>query len=302
MSAMDFEYAIKKDVRNNPIVREVDEARQRELWRSTVIGALLLVVVLLFSAWQHFELLRHGYAIETLQRERAAEEEVNRQLRLEIETLRSPQRIEELATEQLHLVRRRRDEAIVIERVTPPAPPVEVDRRRALAVRVRRIWWPSNRAEHSVFHGPDAAAASAPVDWRTTVRTRLVVGAVLFGVWTAGIEARLVYLQVVAVTARSCSRAPKQQHAHASPRRPSAARSSIATAACSPTASTPTRSSPFPPRSTTRTPSPRRCARALDDCDATDRQAMAKKLRGSGQFAYLAAPGLARRSAADSRR
>ena len=29
-----FEYAIKKDVRNNPIVREVDEARQRELWRS----------------------------------------------------------------------------------------------------------------------------------------------------------------------------------------------------------------------------------------------------------------------------
>ena len=27
-----FEYAIKKDVRNNPIVREVDEARQRELW------------------------------------------------------------------------------------------------------------------------------------------------------------------------------------------------------------------------------------------------------------------------------
>ena len=34
MSATDFEYAIKKDVRNNPIVREVDEARQRQLWRS----------------------------------------------------------------------------------------------------------------------------------------------------------------------------------------------------------------------------------------------------------------------------
>ena len=40
---------------------------------------------------------------------------------------------------------------------------------------------------------------------------------------------------------------------------------------------------------------------ALDDCDATDRQAMAKKLRGSGQFAYLAAQGLARRRAADPR-
>ena len=29
MSATDFEYAIKKDVRNNPIIREVDEARHR---------------------------------------------------------------------------------------------------------------------------------------------------------------------------------------------------------------------------------------------------------------------------------
>ena len=31
---MDFEYAIKMDVRNNPIVREIDRSRQRELWRS----------------------------------------------------------------------------------------------------------------------------------------------------------------------------------------------------------------------------------------------------------------------------
>ena len=29
-----FEYAIKKDVRNNPIVREVDERRLREQWRA----------------------------------------------------------------------------------------------------------------------------------------------------------------------------------------------------------------------------------------------------------------------------
>ena len=63
-----FEYAIKKDVRNNPIVREVDEARQRELWKS-VGDRRLLVLVLLFSAWQHFELLRHGYQVEQMQRE-----------------------------------------------------------------------------------------------------------------------------------------------------------------------------------------------------------------------------------------
>ena len=122
MSTVDFEYAIKKDVRNNPIVREVDETRQRELWRSIGVG-VLLVGVLLFSAWQHFELLRHGYQIEQMQRERAAEEEINRHLRLEIESLRSPERIERIAKEKLQLVEPAADEAIVIERVTPAAPP-----------------------------------------------------------------------------------------------------------------------------------------------------------------------------------
>ena len=117
-----FEYAIKKDVRNNPIVREVDDARQRELWHSIGVAGFL-VLVLLVSAWQHFELLRHGYQVEELQRQRAAEDDISRRLRLEIDTLRAPQRIESLATHQLHLVTPNRDEAIVIERVVPAEPP-----------------------------------------------------------------------------------------------------------------------------------------------------------------------------------
>jgi cell division protein FtsL len=120
MTVLDFEYAIKKDVRNNPIVREVDEARQRQLWRTAGIGAVL-VAVLLFSAWQHFELVRHGYVIQRLQSERAAEEEVNRHLKLEIETLRAPKRIESIAIQKLHLIAPEQNQAIVIERVTPSA-------------------------------------------------------------------------------------------------------------------------------------------------------------------------------------
>ena len=119
-----FEYAIKKDVRNNPIVREVDEARQRELWKSVGLAGLL-VLVLLFSAWQHFELLRHGYRVEEMERERSMQEELNRQYRLEIETLRSPKRIEMLAVQKLHLVAPSRDEAVVLERVTPTDPPAK---------------------------------------------------------------------------------------------------------------------------------------------------------------------------------
>jgi cell division protein FtsL len=119
-----FEYAIKKDVRNNPIVREVDEARQLELWKSVGVAGFL-VLVLLFSAWQHFELLRHGYQVEQMQREKAAEEETGRRLRLEIDTLKSPRRIETLATERLHLMTPSADDAVVIERVLPADPPAK---------------------------------------------------------------------------------------------------------------------------------------------------------------------------------
>src|SRR5436190_4864246 len=117
-----FEYAIKKDVRNNPIVREVDEARHRELWKSVALAAFL-VGVLLFSAWQHFELLRHGYRVEQMQRERAAEEDAARQLRPAIDTLRSPQRTEALASRSLPLVAPSKAEASIIERVVPSEPP-----------------------------------------------------------------------------------------------------------------------------------------------------------------------------------
>ncbi len=72
MSRLAVEYDVKPDTRNNPIVREIDRVRQRELWRSGVVG-ICLVAVLLFSAWQHFELLRHGYEIEQMEQDRARE-------------------------------------------------------------------------------------------------------------------------------------------------------------------------------------------------------------------------------------
>jgi cell division protein FtsL len=117
-----FEYEIRKDFRNNQIVREVDERRLRDLWTSLGIG-VVLVVVLLFSAWQHFELLRHGYKLEQMQRDRAAESDINRHLRLEMETLRAPQRIEKLATERLGMVAPTATDSVVLERVTPPEAP-----------------------------------------------------------------------------------------------------------------------------------------------------------------------------------
>ena len=131
-----FEYEIRKDFRNNQIVREVDERRLRDLWQSLGIG-VVLVGVLLFSAWQHFELLRHGYRLEQMQRDRAAENDINRHLRLEMETLRAPQRIEKLATERLGMVAPRDGEAVVLERVAPQDRARQVRRRSAVSTGIR---------------------------------------------------------------------------------------------------------------------------------------------------------------------
>ena len=130
MTTETFEYAIKKDVRNNPIVREIDRERNREMVRSVGIG-VFLVAVLLFWAWQQFELRRNGYRLEQMQQERAVEVDVNRHLRLEVQTLKAPERIERLALGRLRMVMPRPEDALVIERVVEtPVPPRSVVARR----------------------------------------------------------------------------------------------------------------------------------------------------------------------------
>ena len=119
-----FEYAIKKKVRNNPILREIDEARHRSLWKTVAVAGLLVGTLLLWAGPQ-VELFRHGYRFEELQRDIAIEEEAGRRLRLEIETLRSPKRIEAIAIDELHMVAPTHGEAIVLERVVPANPPAK---------------------------------------------------------------------------------------------------------------------------------------------------------------------------------
>jgi hypothetical protein len=99
---MDFEHAIKMDVRNNPIVRELDQARQRELWRWMLVGGAL-VCVILFSLWQRFSVMRVATQIESTERELSQARELQRRLRLDVERLSAPGRIEQLAL-RAHMV------------------------------------------------------------------------------------------------------------------------------------------------------------------------------------------------------
>jgi len=118
---IDLEYAIKKDIRNNPVVREIDLQQKREFLRTLVL-ACLIVSMLLFSAWQHSEIVLSGYRLEELRARVAEEDSRNRQLKLELEVWKRPQAIEERAISTLHMVRPTEKDTIVIERVQSATP------------------------------------------------------------------------------------------------------------------------------------------------------------------------------------
>jgi len=114
-------FAVPKDVQNHP-VREFDRVRQRELWWWVLVVSVLVGGLLLLT-WQHYQFTDLGYGIDRLTQAAAAEESARRHLLVEQATLRSPQRIEEIATTQLHMVAPTQTEAVVIERVRQAAQP-----------------------------------------------------------------------------------------------------------------------------------------------------------------------------------
>jgi len=122
---IDVEYAIKKDVRNNPVVRGVDVQQQREFIRSLAIGTAV-VGMLLFSAWQHSQLIDHSYKVQEMLAKREVAERDNRRLRLEVEALRAPDVVERRAMKELGMVYPAPEQTLVIERVSSSTAPKAV--------------------------------------------------------------------------------------------------------------------------------------------------------------------------------
>lgn len=114
------EYAIKQDVRNNPVVREVDLEQKRDFLR-TLLWAAVVVSLLIFAAWPRFKTQQSGIRIEDLRDQEQREKTLNSQYRLELEAVRRPQKIEQRATGVLHMTRPSEDETITLQRVPAPA-------------------------------------------------------------------------------------------------------------------------------------------------------------------------------------
>jgi cell division protein FtsI (penicillin-binding protein 3) len=124
-----------------------------------------------------------------------------------------------------------------------------------------------------------------PLEWRGTMRTRLLVFTLIFAAWTVGIEARLIYLQVFQ-HADLAARADRQQlkTVKLAPKRGEIFDRNGRLLAYSVDADT---ISAVPSEIEDPETVARLVCGALDHCDAALRKSMAERLRGKGQFAYL---------------
>ncbi len=123
-------------------------------------------------------------------------------------------------------------------------------------------------------------------DWRDTLRSRLVVGAVICALWTGAIEARLLYLQVFQHAGMVALAARQQENTIEPPGR----RGDIVDRNGDLLAYTVDADSIFadPTEIDDVDGVAAKICRALDRCDASERVAIAKSMRRKGQFAWVA--------------
>ena len=129
--SIDLEFAIKQDVRNNPVVREADADQKREFIRMLAWAALMVAMLMIALAPKSASVTT-GYRVEDLKDELAREDALYRRYRLELEHLLRPQLLQERAANELGLIEPTAGDTIVIERVPPSTPP---DRAIVAAVR-----------------------------------------------------------------------------------------------------------------------------------------------------------------------
>ena len=117
--SLDLEFAIKQDIRNNPVVREIDLAQKKDFLRLLAWASAVLAMLIIALA-PRFQAVKGGYAIEKLRADVEFEREYNRWLTLQYEADTRPEVIEERAR-QLGLVEPSEADTVLVEQV-PPSP------------------------------------------------------------------------------------------------------------------------------------------------------------------------------------
>jgi cell division protein FtsL len=92
----------------------IDRGERRR--RSFVVGlfALALIGVVLIHVWLRLQVVRVGYILSTISKLQGRLEQENRELKVELATLTSPERLEALARNRLGLVPPEKGQVIVL--------------------------------------------------------------------------------------------------------------------------------------------------------------------------------------------
>jgi cell division protein FtsL len=92
-------YTVKR-IDNSRLVRHVEPAKMRNLFRTAALGGIIAVFFMLY-VYQHFRCIDMSFQLEDLKGKQAQAAELNGKLKLEIATLRDPHRIDVIAQHEL---------------------------------------------------------------------------------------------------------------------------------------------------------------------------------------------------------
>ena len=97
-----MEFRTVKRIDNSRLVRHVEPAKQKNLFKTAGLCGVV-ALFFLFYIFQHFKCIDLSFALEDLKAQQAKAAQLNSELRLEIANLRDPMRIDVIARKQLGL-------------------------------------------------------------------------------------------------------------------------------------------------------------------------------------------------------
>jgi hypothetical protein len=100
--AVRAEFHTVKRIDNSRLVRNVEPAKMRNLWRSVALGGVVAAFFMLY-VFQHFRCIDLSYQLEDLKGQQMKAAALNSELKLEIAGLRNPMRIDVIARRRLGL-------------------------------------------------------------------------------------------------------------------------------------------------------------------------------------------------------
>jgi cell division protein FtsL len=100
-SAMTEFHTVKR-IDNSRIVRHVEPAKMRRLYRTAALGTVIATFFMLYI-YQHFRCIDLSFQLEDVKARQSEAASLNSSLKLEIAGLRSPMRIDVIARRQLGL-------------------------------------------------------------------------------------------------------------------------------------------------------------------------------------------------------